>query len=244
MDENQTLYVCFLDYNKAFDKIRHDRLIQLLQNTNLDTKDIRIITELYYNQKATMKIGNEFSDEIEIRRGVRQGCVLSPILFNVYSDEMEGETTIGIKVNGKPINNLRFADDTVLIAEGIEDLQQLLDRVVELSEERGLTLNTKKTQFMVITKSQQRQESLMIHGEQIKKVSKYKYLGTIINEDNDYTEEIKSRIGQARSAFNKMKNVLCSGDLTTGLKTRLLRVLRALCSVVWDGGMDAEEKCC
>jgi len=74
---------------------------------------------------------------------------------------------------------------------------------------------------MMIPESRQRQESLMIHGEQIKKVIKYKYLGAIINEENDYTEEIKSRIGQARSAFNKMKNVLCS--------------------VIWDGSMDAEK---
>lgn len=227
MDVNQPIYVCFLDYNKAFDRVRHDRLIQLLRKKNLDTKDIRIISHLYYNQTATIKEGNELSEDIEIRRGVRQGCVLSPALFNLYSEEIIQEALTeemaGIKVNGRPINNLRFADDTVLIAECLEDLQRMIDQVVKSSEENGLTLNEKKTKLMVISKIQQHPGNLTIHGEVIEKVEKYKYLGTIINESNDYTEEIKSRIAQSRNTFNKMRNVLCSRDLNMKLKIRLLR---------------------
>lgn len=78
LDVNQPVYACFLDYNKAFDKVRHDRLIEILTKKNLDTRDVRIINNLYYNQTAVVRDGTLTSDEIEIKRGVRQGCVLSP----------------------------------------------------------------------------------------------------------------------------------------------------------------------
>ena len=119
---------------------------------------------------------NELSEEIEIKRGVRQGWVLSILLFNLYSEDivqeaLENQKTLGVKVNGKVINNIRYADDTVLIAETLEELQRLMDLVVQTSEERGLTLNTKKTKFMTITKQQQQRETLWVRGESVKKVA-------------------------------------------------------------------------
>lgn len=226
MDVNQPMYVCFLDYNKAFDKVRHNRLLQLLRDKNLDMKDIRIISNLYFNQVASVRIGGELSDEMEIQRGVRQGCILSPLLFNLYSEEIIQkalkETSIGIKVNGAPINNIRYADDTLIIAESIEELQVLMDKVVDSSEESGLTLNIKKTKFMTIAKSQQR-ERLWIRGEIVQKVDRYTYLGTVITENNDCKQEIKSRIGKARSTFDNMRKILCSNDLSLQLKVRMLR---------------------
>lgn len=227
MDVNQPVYVCFLDYNKAFDKVRHNHLVQMLRQKKLDMKDIRIISNLYFNQTARVKERNDLSEEIEIQRGVRQGCVLSPMLFNLYSEEVTqravSEETAGVKVNGKPINNLRFADDTVVIAESMSDLQRLIDQIVESSEENGLTLNIRKTKFMLISKQEHPQESLRIHGEVVEKVTKYKHLGTNVNENNDHTEEIRSRIGQARNVFNKMRRVFCTKELSLNLKIRLLR---------------------
>ena len=83
------MYVCFLDYNKAFDKIRHGYLVALLEKKNLDKKDIRIINNLYYSQNATVKVENEFWDYREIKRGVRQGYVLSPLLFSLSSEDIK-----------------------------------------------------------------------------------------------------------------------------------------------------------
>ncbi|GFO12851.1 retrovirus-related pol polyprotein from type-1 retrotransposable element r2 [Plakobranchus ocellatus] len=104
-----------------------------------------------------MRIENKTSTFQDIKRGVRQGCVLSPDLFSLYSEIIMRnlENHPGIKVGGQNINNLRYADDTVLIAENKEDLQKLLNIVEEENRKKGLELNSKKTEVMVISCKQE-----------------------------------------------------------------------------------------
>ncbi|GFR93827.1 retrovirus-related Pol polyprotein from type-1 retrotransposable element R2 [Elysia marginata] len=101
-----------------------------------------------------MRVEGEVSSFQKIKRGVRQGCVLSPDLFSLYSEVIMRhiEDYSGIKVGGHNINNLRYADDTVLIAENKSDLQKLLDVVYSESQKKGLELNSKKTEVMVISR--------------------------------------------------------------------------------------------
>ena len=101
---------------------------------------------LYWNQTASIKTEDGESSSFPIKRGVRQGCVLSPSLFNVYTETIfkEFEELPGVKLFGEYINNLRYADDTVLIAESEEELQKLVDAVKEGSLKLGLEMNTKK----------------------------------------------------------------------------------------------------
>ena len=148
------LYLCFIDYSKAFDKVRHEKLFNILEHLDIDGKDLRVIRNLYWDQSAAVRIGGELSEYKLIKRGVRQGCVVSPDLFNIYSEMILGnlENYPGVKINGENINNIRYADDTVLIADSEENLQRLLDITIEKSEEMGLTLNVKKTECMVISK--------------------------------------------------------------------------------------------
>ncbi|GFO45488.1 retrovirus-related pol polyprotein from type-1 retrotransposable element r2 [Plakobranchus ocellatus] len=105
---------------------------------------------MYWEQTAAMRIENKTSTFKDIKRGVRQGCVLSPDLFFLYNEIIMRnlENHPGIKVGGQNINNLRYADDTVLIAENKEDLQKLLNIVEEESRKKGLELNSKKTEVM------------------------------------------------------------------------------------------------
>ena len=116
-----------------------------------------MIRNLYWDQSADVRIGGELSEYKLIKRGVRQGCVMSPDLFNIYSEmilrNLENYPLgLGVKINGENINNIRYADDTVLIADSEENLQRLLDITIEKSEEMGLTLNVKKTECMVVSK--------------------------------------------------------------------------------------------
>ncbi|GFO47127.1 retrovirus-related pol polyprotein line-1 [Plakobranchus ocellatus] len=138
---------------KLLDKVRHVELFRMLEKLDIDGKDLRVIRILYWDQTASVRIEGEHSDLKLIKRGVRQGCVMSPDLFNLYSEiilrNLDGIS--GLKINGKNLNNLRYADDTVLIAESDEQLQKLLDTVVLGSERMGRSWNIKKTECMVIS---------------------------------------------------------------------------------------------
>jgi hypothetical protein len=145
------LYLCFIDYTKAFDKVKHKELIDVLNSINIDGKDIRLIRNLYRDQSAAVRIENELCPYQNVKLGVRQGCVMSPELFSLYSEIIMRnlEDLPGISVGGININNLRFADDTILIATNEEDLQTLVDTIVRESSKMGLSLNKKKTEVMV-----------------------------------------------------------------------------------------------
>lgn len=226
-DMSVDLYACFIDFQKAFDRVKHDVLIEILKDIGLDGKDVRIIANLYWNQTAVVRVDNTNSESVNIKRGVRQGCILSPLLFNVYSErifrEAISERMEGIIVNGEVINNLRYADDTVLLASNEEDLQCLLDRVTAKCAVAGLDLNIKKTKVLVISKQHDTTANVTVRGVRLEQVRQIKYLGCLINNDGDNHTEIRSRIECARAAFNKMRKVLCSRDLRLPLRIRLLR---------------------
>ena len=156
-DQRKNVCLCFIDYEKAFDRVQHHKLMQLLKRLDIDHKDIQCIEKLYWNQTAQIKLSNTMSNPIQVRMGVRQGCVLSPLLFNLYSEaifqEALEDVEMGVKVNGVWINNIRYADDTVLIADNIHDLQQLVNKVGEQSKAMGLNINIKKTKFMIISRN-------------------------------------------------------------------------------------------
>ena len=86
LEMQKTLYICFIDYTKAFDRVKHDLLFEILSKAGVPDKGINIIKNLYLQQKATVRYENETSEEITIKRGVRQGCILSPCLFNIYTE--------------------------------------------------------------------------------------------------------------------------------------------------------------
>ena len=149
------LYLCFIDYAKAFDKVKHEDLFEFLQNLDIDGKDLRLIRNLYWEQSAAIRIDGNMRKYTQIRRGVRQGCVFSPDLFNLYSEIIlrDQNDTKGCIVGGYNLNNVRYADDAVLIAGSESQLQELLNSVVDSSLHRGLSINIKKTQCMVISKT-------------------------------------------------------------------------------------------
>ena len=100
----------------------------------IDGKDIRVITNLYWHQKAAIRVQNQLSPLIPIKRGVRQGCVLSPYLFNIYTEFIfrEANDLKGITLHGLNVNNLRYADDTALMADDRDNLQKVVNKVKDI----------------------------------------------------------------------------------------------------------------
>ena len=225
-DMNVDVYACFVDYTKAFDCVRHEKMIEILRATGVDTNDLRIISKLYWNQIADVRTEQGTSETTAIRKGVRQGCVLSPLLFNIYSEsivrEVLAEEDSGIMINGTTINIIRYADDTVVIANELSALQRIMNSLVQQSEEFGLSVNASKTKVMVFSK-RKIQTSLSINGNNIKQISSFKYLGTILDEQCDNKKEIRSRIEQARRQFISMKQFFVRPELSLELRMRMTR---------------------
>ena len=140
------LYICFIDFSKAFDSVTQETLFDLLRKIDIDQRDFNFIHNLYYNQKAGVRVNGETSNLFEIQKGVRQGCVLSPDLFNLYSEDIfeHIKDLKGACINGENITNIRYADDTAVLANSQEDLQALVDRTTNESEAMRLFLNVKK----------------------------------------------------------------------------------------------------
>ena len=146
-------YFCFIDYTKAFDCVDHNKLWIILKEMGIPDHLTCLLRSLYAGQEATVRTGHGSTDWLQIRKGVRQGCILSPYLFNLYAEYIMRnagleEAQAGIKIAGRNINNLRYADDTILMAESKEELKSLLMKVKEESEKIGLKLNIQKTKIM------------------------------------------------------------------------------------------------
>ena len=147
----KNIYFCFIDYAKAFDCVDHHKLWENLKEMGIPDHLICLLRNLYTGQEATVGTGHGTADWFQIGKGVCQGCILSPcLLFNLYAEYIMRnagleEVQAGIKIAGRNINNLRYADGTTLMAESEEELKSLLMKVKEESEKVGLKLNIQKT---------------------------------------------------------------------------------------------------
>ena len=148
----KNIYFCFIDYAKAFDCVDHNKLWKILKGMGIPDHLTFLLRNLYAGQEATVRTGHGTTDWFQIGKGVHQGCILSPCLFNLYAeyimrDARLDEAQAGIKIAGRNINNLRYADDTTFMAESEEELKTLLMKVKEESEKAGLKLNIHKTKI-------------------------------------------------------------------------------------------------
>ena len=170
----KNIYFCFIDYAKGFDCVDHKKLGKILKEMEIPDHLTCLLRNLYAGQEATIRTGHGTTDWFQIRKGVRQGCILSPCFFNFYAEQIMKNTGLeeaqaGIKFARRNINNFRYADDTTLMAESEEELKNLLMKVKEESEKVGLKLNIQKTEIMAsgcIT-------SWQIYGETVETVTDF-----------------------------------------------------------------------
>ena len=144
----KNIYFCFTDYAKVFDCVDNNKLWNILQEMGIPDHLICLLRNLYTCQEATVRTGHGTTDWFQIGKGVHQGCILSPCLFNLHAEYIRRnigleETQAGSKIAGRNINNLRYADDTTLMEESKEGLKSLLMKVKE-SEKVGLKFNIQK----------------------------------------------------------------------------------------------------
>ena len=142
-----------MDYVKAFDCVDHNKLWKILKEMGIPGHLTCLLRNEYAGQEATVRTGHGTTDWFQIGKGVHQGCILSPCLFNLYAEYIKrnaglDEAQAGIKIARRNINNLRYAHDTTLKAESEEELKSFLIKVKEDSEKDGLKLNIQKSKIM------------------------------------------------------------------------------------------------
>ena len=189
---------------KAFDCVDHNKLWKILKEMGIPDHLTYLLRNLYAGQEATVRSGHGTTEWFQRGKGVRQGCTLSPCLFNFYAGYIMrnaglDEAEAGIKIAGRNINNLRYADDATLMAESKEELKSLLIKVKEESEKVGLKHNIQKTKIMAsgpIT-------SWQIDGQTVETVSDFTLGGSKIIEDCDCSHEIKRHLLLGRKVMTK-----------------------------------------
>ena len=149
----KNIYFCFTDYVKAFNCVDHNKLWKILKDMGIPDHLICLLRNLYAGQEATVRTGHGTTDWFQIGKGVPQGCILSPCLFNLYAEYIMrnaglDEAQAEIKISRRNINNLRYTDHITLMTKIEEELKSHLMKVKEESEKVGLKLNIQKTKIM------------------------------------------------------------------------------------------------
>ena len=222
----KNIYFCFIDHAKAFDCVDHNKLWEILKEMGISDHLTCLLRNLYAGQEATVRTGYGTTDWFQIGKAVCQGCILSPCLCNLYAEYIMSnagleEAQAGIKIAGRNINNLRYADDTTLMAESEEELKSLLMKVKEESEKVGLKLNIQKMKIMAsgpIT-------SWEIDGEIVETVSDFIFGSSKITADGDCSHEIKRCLLLGRKVTTNLDSILKSRDITLPIKVHLVKTM-------------------
>ena len=200
-----------------------------------------LLRNLYAGQEGTARTRHGTIDWFQTGKRVFQGCILSPCLYNLYAEYIMGnarldEAQAGIKIEGRNINNLRYADDTTLMAESKEELKSLL-KVKEESEKAALKLNIQKTKIMAsgpIT-------SWQIDGETMEIVKDFIFLGSKITTDGDCSHEIKRDLLLGRKAMTNLDIILKSRGVTLLTEVCIVKAMAFSSSHVWILELDHKE---
>jgi hypothetical protein len=173
-------------------------------------KLIRLVKSIYDKFEAAVRQDRQLTDWFRTTVGVRQGCTLSPDLFNLVLEavmrlSLERQEA-GLELCGRLVKNLRFADDINLMSETTDGLQEITDQVSQQGERLGLVINSDKTKVMTISKEQQDLQTT-VRGNKLEQVKEFVYLGGQISQDGRCESDIKRRIGLTWAVFNKLTNI-------------------------------------
>ena len=182
-----------------------------------------LLRNLYAGQEATVRSGHGTTDWFQIGKGVHQGCILSPCLFNLYAEYIMRNTGLdeaqaGIKIARRNINNLRYTDDTALVAEGKEELKSLLMKMKEESEKVGLKLNIQKTKTMTLG-------YITSWQIDVETVTDFIFLGSKITADGDCSHEIKRCFLLERKAMTNLDIILKNRDIILPTNIHLVKAV-------------------
>ena len=218
-----SLYINFIDFEKAFDSISRDVLWRLLRHYGLPDKIFTIIRVLYEGFSAQVVHNGQKTQPLNMRTGVRQGCLLSPLLSLVALDWVTRtafDRKRGIQWTfTTSLEDLDFADDLALLSHRIQDMRDKTQALEVQSAKVGLKINATKTKLMRI--GTKRGDGVSVAGERVEEVDEFTYLGSIVSKKVGTDKDIQARIGKARQAFAMLRSIWRSTALTAKTKLRV-----------------------
>lgn len=224
MEYQSPLCLAFIDFEKAFDSINRENIWIVLRNRGVPQKIINLIKEGYNQYKSIVKHEGKLSQDFETETGVKQGCVLSPILFTLVLDEVM-KTAISNKKGGIPwklmekLEDLDFADDICLISDKIHKLQERLCDLSSEGKKIGLKINIEKTKVIYLNTDSN--QEITLEGNTIEEVKEFNYLGSIIAETDGVLKDVNNRTNKARAVFMSLNKTWRSNNLTLQTKIKV-----------------------
>ena len=193
---------CFVDLQKAYDRISRDKLWAVLLQCGIDGQLLTAIQSLYMHYEVYVRVKSATTKPFRVSVGLRQDCSLSPILFLIYMDRIvkKSESCGGVKIGEYTVQRLLFADDLVLLDSTQSELQQALDRFSDAFSVAGMKISTTKTETMRLTR-QAKQCFFQINEVPLKQSEKFKYLGVSFTSDGRQNSELDIRIGKASAVM-------------------------------------------
>ena len=217
-------YICFVDFQKAFDSIHRETLWKLLRHYGIPAKIVTIITKFYDGFTAQVVHNGRLTDKFQMLTGVRQGCLLSPLLFLIAIDwvtrQAYGASNKGIcwqMMN--TLEDLEFADDIALLTHRLQDMRCKIEDLRATGERVGLRVNASKTKLMKVMTKQE--GTVHIGQEAVEEVKEFQYLGSIISTTGGASEDIQARIRKARHAFALLRPIWRTKSLSLRSKLRI-----------------------
>ena len=211
-NNNTKVFSCFIDFSKAFDTIPRDILLQKLLQKRIKGHFFNTIKNMYTNDKACIKIENKVTETFEINQGIRQGCILSPLLFNIYladlPEKLERERNL-LNPDSTMPNCLLWADDIIIMAESEIGLKNMLSALNEYCKENQLKINTNKTKCMIFNKTGRHiRKTFSLNDIELETVREFKYLGFLITPSGEIRSGLKDLRDRALKAFYKLKTAM------------------------------------
>ena len=227
LQHQQDLFHVFVDFKKAFDRVWHAALWSTMKLYNINANLIKVIESLYSKATSAVYYNGSVGEWFKTTVGVRQGCLLSPTLFNIFLERImtdalenhEGSVSIG----GRTITNLRFADDIDALAGKEDELVKLINHLDTTSTKYGMEINAEKTKLMT-NNTKGISLDVRIGGQKLETVQSFKYLGSVVT-DEGAKQEIMSRIAQTIGALTKLKAIWKDKNIALSSKIRLIRSL-------------------
>lgn len=253
IEQHQDLYMIFVDLAKAFDTVNRPLLWKALQKFGCPPTFLAVLRAMHDGAMARVSSAGLKSDPFLVATGVKQGCVIAPLIFNLYlaavstivkqqvvpadgvqlSYRLDGNLfnirrlQAKTKITEEAVHELQYADDTAIVSSSRDGLQRTINAVADAYTKAGLAININKTEVLSMHEDLHDPPVFTINQQPLKNVQEFTYLGSVLTENCDVTNEIQRRIGLASAAFGRLsRRVFLNRDLTTSTR---VSVYKAIC---------------